>query len=574
MAVEVPCPNCRATLRAPDNAAGKRVRCKKCDHRFHIPGAVPIAESVGDSQMLSVVDGPASVPAPPPPAANAFEFDTGPSIDDEDDRPRRSSRHTAKSGGNLVLILVAVGLIGLLGMGGIAVGAYVLFVQEAKSIASIATPPLTTETKPPTSPKPAPEPKETPKATDPGKTIATPKAARPVTREKSAQAPAPAAGPALALPSPPTGATTIVARSKAKITLESPANAVRGVRFAEGAAPTAAILWKSFPGFQGSGAKDTLDLYSTSTSRRYERIEFPADGFSESRLFDVSKDGQRVAIEQPPGKLTIYDTESKEKVIDGVNLFDAGMAGPVTAMRFLTTDKLLVFDRAGAMSLWDVPQKKAIVTGSQFGPNGAKDPLAAVSEVCGDRVFVGTQGGVIAVGVGNGQKIGAPMTLPNPLWVPLAIAADPNAKQVAVVFRSPNSTPAHGLYLFPPGGGKGVTLQLPLADAAGVPVGVSFPTDQIVSIHTDNHAGGFLYDLENRVLTAYIRGQGDVVTQFADPNSGRYWLLTADPKDDKKSSFTSVELPFDKYFDLVNAAKGDRKPVYLLPRADGLAKGE
>ncbi len=567
MAVEVPCPNCRATLRAPENAAGKRVKCKKCNHRFHIPGAVPVADSVGDSQMLSVVDTPVAPAATGP--ADAFAFDASPSSDDFDDRPRRSGRRESK-GSNLLLILLVVGGVLLLGLVGVGVVVFVMVRAAANTIVSnmtvtVPTEPKLTETKTPTETRP----------TDTGKTAPTPRTPpKPPGKGKTSETPPTQIGAPVALPSAPTGATTIVARPKTKFALESPANAVRGVRFAEGTVPTAAVLWKSFAGFQGTGAKDTLDLYSTSTSRRYDRIEFPADGFTDSRQFDVSKDGQRVAIEQPPGKLTVYDTESKEKLIDGVDLFEGGMRGPVAAMRFLNPDKLLVFDRAGALSVWDVPQKKAVVTGGQFGPNGAKDPLAVVSEICGDRLFVGVPGQVIAVGVGTGQKIGVPMALPNPLWVPLAIAADPNAKQVAVVFRSPNSTPAHGLYLFPPGGGKGVTLQLPLADAAGVPVGVAFPTDQIVTIHTDNHAGGFIYDLENRVLMGYVRATGDAVAQFADPVGGRYWLLAADPKDEKKSSFAGFELPFDKYFDVVNEAKGDRKPVYLLPRPDGLAKGD
>ncbi len=570
MAVEVPCPNCRSLLRAPDDAAGKRVRCKKCNHRFHVPGGVHVADGVGESQMLSVVDTPAA-PPPAPTPGNAFEFDSGPAPVYEDDPPRRSGRRGSK-GSNLLLILAVVGGVLLLGLVGVGVVAFLVVRDAANTIVSnmtVATAPG--ETKPPDETEPKPDSKPT----DAGKTAPSPKAIRaPVKGKRPEGSPPSVTGPPAALPAPPTGATTLVGKPKTKLALESPASEVRGVRFSEGAAPTAAVLWKSFAGFQGAGAKDTLDLYSTSTSRRYDRIEFPADGFTGSRPFDVSKDGQRVAIEQPPGKLTVYDTESKEKVIDGVDLFDGGRTGPPSAMRFLTPDKLLVFDRAGALCLWDVPQKKAVVTGEPFGPIGAMDPMAVVSEISGDRVFVGVPGGVVAVGVGNGQKIGATMPLPNPQWVPLGIAADPNARQVAVVFRAPNATPAHGLYLFPPGGGRGVTVQVPLPDAGGTPVGVSFPSDQVITIHTDGHAGGFIYDLENRVLTAYVRSPSGQVVQFADSISGRYWLLAADPMDDKKSSFTAVELPFDGYFDLVNEAKGDRKPVFLVPRADGLAKGK
>src|SRR5947209_8514715 len=68
--VEVACPSCKAMLKAPDNMAGKKARCKKCNASFRIPGANETGDG-GDSQMLSVIDSPL-----PPPAAsdNPFSF--------------------------------------------------------------------------------------------------------------------------------------------------------------------------------------------------------------------------------------------------------------------------------------------------------------------------------------------------------------------------------------------------------------------------------------------------------------------------------------------------------------------
>ena len=38
MPLAVPCPNCGAILKAPEGMAGRKARCKKCRHRFRLPG--------------------------------------------------------------------------------------------------------------------------------------------------------------------------------------------------------------------------------------------------------------------------------------------------------------------------------------------------------------------------------------------------------------------------------------------------------------------------------------------------------------------------------------------------------
>src|SRR4051794_3736104 len=80
MPLQVPCPHCGAKLKAPDNAAGKKVKCKQCGQGFRIPG-VPLAGSAGDDD-IPMADLVEDVPAPPPPAkpvaalpsADPFDF--------------------------------------------------------------------------------------------------------------------------------------------------------------------------------------------------------------------------------------------------------------------------------------------------------------------------------------------------------------------------------------------------------------------------------------------------------------------------------------------------------------------
>src|SRR5207253_3738947 len=53
--VEVACPGCGAKLKAPDNMAGKKAKCKKCGKGFRIPGPPPASETPSDGQALSVL---------------------------------------------------------------------------------------------------------------------------------------------------------------------------------------------------------------------------------------------------------------------------------------------------------------------------------------------------------------------------------------------------------------------------------------------------------------------------------------------------------------------------------------
>jgi hypothetical protein len=121
MPINVTCPSCSATLRAPDTAVGKQIKCPKCQTVITVPGASALPES----QMKPA--------APPPPMASAapakavvpdYDEDDRPRRrtrdDDEDDRPRRRWRRTpgdadSQSGGNNGL---AMGL----GIGAIALG--------------------------------------------------------------------------------------------------------------------------------------------------------------------------------------------------------------------------------------------------------------------------------------------------------------------------------------------------------------------------------------------------------------------------------------------------------------------
>ena len=129
MPIDVICPKCQSRLRAPDEVVGKNVRCKKCQERFKVPNPGAPVDSVGDTQMLSIVEVPIQLPKPAPAApapaepmmlddsafddpipapvkaaapkpvapalpapADPFSFSGAPTDDDEDDRPKKKKK--------------------------------------------------------------------------------------------------------------------------------------------------------------------------------------------------------------------------------------------------------------------------------------------------------------------------------------------------------------------------------------------------------------------------------------------------------------------------------------------------
>lgn len=128
MSIAVVCPECSAKLNAPDSAAGKRVKCPKCQTGITVPAAV--AE---EAAFEEVVDEPAPQPKPRPKARAIADNDDDvekprkrrvePEVEDDDaddDRPRKKRKRAADEdasgsrmtrniiGGVVLLILLGV----------------------------------------------------------------------------------------------------------------------------------------------------------------------------------------------------------------------------------------------------------------------------------------------------------------------------------------------------------------------------------------------------------------------------------------------------------------------------------
>ena len=157
MSIPVVCPSCSAKLNAPDNLAGKTVKCPKCQDPVRVtpagppPAPVPARRDQGEDRPREREPAPAPDDADEPvrsrtrrpardedrsrsrrPAPPDDEADDQES--DYDDRPR--GRRTTKSRLPLLLVLVVVGFVALAGLGTLGY----LFLARAGARAVIAPP--------------------------------------------------------------------------------------------------------------------------------------------------------------------------------------------------------------------------------------------------------------------------------------------------------------------------------------------------------------------------------------------------------------------------------------------------
>jgi predicted Zn finger-like uncharacterized protein len=596
MPVEVPCPNCQAVLRAPDDSAGKRVKCKKCDHRFVIPGAK--ADSVGESQMLSVIEQPVLTAPSAPPAvvspANAFSFDAGPSADGQEaplvQSPRGTKKPASKGGSKIVLILGIIAFMLFLGCAGGGSAIYFLVIKPVgTAVAEISTnlgPASKKETKAketkskttktsdkaketapvePVEPEPMPMPKVGPMPKLP-KVGPMPKGGTPVAAGGGA------AGKTFTMPAAPDANGKIIATPRFKIPLEIPSSAIKDIIFIPSNPPLVGVLWNSAIGFQGSGMKDTVDVYSARTQIRTDRFEYAVEGASTQRVFDLAPEGAKFASAFSKDKLYVHNLEAKAKLLDGFNPFmDAAVkrAGPPAAVRFSSPTQLLVFDSQAGIDVWDLATKQKA---SSEGPLSTSPGRVFVTEPSEGKLYVFAGESVQPISL-TGQKAGAPIVVGGSGSQAMGIGLDAAGTRAAVAYQS-TGKPLFGLAVLDLRKG-GISGQLALPEQAGVPNDAGcFGNGAQAMIITNNRNNAVLYDTENDTAAAYLSAQpGKPAVQiYCDGVSGRICWVMPDPADPKKSLLLGVESIFDGYGTLVEESRTSRKPIPLSLRIDGLAK--
>jgi len=149
MPIVVACPKCSTKLSAPDDAAGKQVKCPKAGC-----GAIADVPAFVAAEEVEVVDADPAPRPKPVRAAEADDEDDRPrgrrrGDDDDADRPRKKRRRDdddddyefdhprrrrrRKSGGRSAGVIVAVVLGGLVLLGGIGFGVYYLVAKVNKT---------------------------------------------------------------------------------------------------------------------------------------------------------------------------------------------------------------------------------------------------------------------------------------------------------------------------------------------------------------------------------------------------------------------------------------------------------
>ena len=607
--MEVPCPSCSAVLRVPTEvavlSAGKRAKCKKCGHRFVLPGVPPEDAAADGSVFLSEADKPAA-----PPAGSPFGFDDGDAVVAVR-KPGSTAKHklsadraaaappAAKSSKKLLLIAGGAVALVLTGVSLVAV-VVVMALKPAAPVAEVA----------PRKDKAKDKAKEPQKATRPGGRVPpneavlppippppdeNPPAAAPAISAK----PGPAAakpGPAAAkpvkptepagvagggvafdkLPTPPAGARKLVAPARVSVALDAPLDAVRAVLFSADRPQVVAVLWRSNAGFQGAGVKDTLDVYPA-TGPRVARLDLSADGLAPGvpRRLALSPDGLHVATELPAGKLSVMLVSSGKPVIDGVDPFaDTPDAKGLAYVAFLDGGHVAVLDRAGSGQSWALatgkgvagpPRPKRAAFGSVFsevvkgvaftyvGPTATRLAMTPAAVATADAAQPGASAGGFNVATG-----------------PVAVALDGSGKTLAAVF--PAKAPADGFALLfskladatPPG-----PLGFP---AAGPADDVRFVAgDTLLAVQSSRRAATTLFDTESRTAAAYVTALGPTL-QYSDPDGRRLWWLLPDAKDAKKSRLFGANADFDDYQATLAEARAAKQPVALVVTEAGIEK--
>ncbi len=497
--------------------------------------------------------------------------------DDDDDRPRKRRRDedddepSAKKGyqkkaGTPWGIILVVG-VALLAIGG-GVTALVMSGGKKEEAKAKVEPPAPVEPKPSkgkTKGKDANPDDGTPKPPDGPKPTIPPKKKEPPPKKEP-----PVPVPVVAkLPAPPTGNLAVVGPVKHRAAMDVPADAVRAVR---AAGMSLTVAFNSQPGFQGAGVKDTIRQYSIATGVKGRQFEFDSGSFGWPRAFAVGGADGLAAVEcGGAGKVSVFDFETGGTVLDKHDLFadTPGRVGPVAALAVGADRKLFVVDQAGTVDVWDLGTRTRVVVGTppKRSPTATGKPAAKACAVSGGAaVAVALDGKVWAVNA-DGAVLGKAVTLPDPAAVVLAIGSGFGLDRTAVAYQLPGGK--YGVAAVHPTGGN-VEYHAVLPEGAGPPVEVSWPADTLLAVTTTGGDAGFIVDIEERAVTAYLKATAGKTLLF--PTGGEFWWLAADATDAKKSALQSVEMPFDGYFDVAKKARADRAPAFLVPRPDGLAK--
>lgn len=626
MSVEIACPQCKGILKAPPGMAGKKARCKRCQHAFRIPGGDANADmdSTGDSENLSVIaDAPFAFDQPSTPSApsvakkaeskpapksepktepvaddNPFAIPTaGPTEAEPAPEPKSKSKYktkpdkaesVAKSSarspsyrtkapapaagrGRTVKLLLAA----LLCAGGGAGGFYA-FMEYQKSQSSQPA----VANAPPSDSAPTPEPSKP--VEEQAKSAVDPKPA-PVAGQSApdrrTNPKAPRGGPKVSggLKLPPfADKPKAYEKPTATISLDHDVASVKQVMVGGSEGPVVLVTRRTFDGLGGKGMKDTIDRYALNTLRRIDQTEVPADAVKAyPRIGDVGPGGDRFAFEHPAGKLTVVQLGTKTVLVDGLDLAgemngkDKAAHPGIASIHFLTDEKLVIVSKAGVVESWDLVGKKKVGASEPF-PGATnlveRQSLAFHRDRDPNKCLVFAYGGGGAIySVAPGGKPQLALSVPNGPTDCLALAVDGGGNRLAVAYRA--SEPGeHVRFLHARIGDPKPGTDQPLDADVGVPRSAEWTRPEAFSIFTDK-GQGLAWDADTNQLIAGFRTAKPTIVAA---DGAKHWCLLHDAKDAKKAVLVNVTVPPEDYSPSLTGEKW--KAMALTITADGTAK--
>ncbi|CAN5432544.1 hypothetical protein BH11PLA2_BH11PLA2_36650 [soil metagenome] len=599
MSVEIPCPQCGSILKAPEGMAGKKARCKKCQHSFRIPGSEPTTEpnlgpethtaSIGEeSTQLSVVEQPAfSFEAPTaedspedptePKSRGKYKSSTVMPAKRSSSGSRQSgSRHKADSSKSGAMLLLS-GIAAVVVAGG--AGAYFLTNSSKPELAQSSA------AKPPAPEKDKDAAKAPVKETVKNKTKDETKADRKLTVEKGpdvkagtgkAIEPKPgdtkqkkgiAVSGGIKLPAPPAKADKFT-KPIAKVSTDHAFTPVKRLFVSGGDNPVAVVVWASDAGFQGKGAKDTVDRYSLASGDRIDRTEVDSD--AGLRASDLSPNGEQFIQEGPAGTLTLYDLNGKQKSGKPFKPFasDDAKAPPqvLTAAYFADEKTVITVAKSGLLEGWNVREGTKTESGSigavadyVAGHSlGIKSDRSMIVAVAGETVFEVSTKSLQSKSV---------MTLPKGSDKAYAAALSDTGDQVAVAYRATTPGPHTMIAVVRIGDAKVTTFHMD--ESNGLPEMLDWCGPECFVTAFDKNGTALAFDTEVKRPLATLWPGGPAKHAVAN---GKHYTLMADPADAKKCLLLGVDFPPDDYLPLRNEAVEAKAPVGFLLTAEGIGR--
>lgn len=352
----------------------------------------------------------------------------------------------------------------------------------------------------------------------------------------------------------------------------------RQVRYFDNIAmPGVLAVFRTQLGFNGRGAEDTV-AYLDFKSKKTTEFTVPADSFIGARVFDLNDTGSRIAIEAPAGRLTVYDFDSKTKIMDGVDIY-AGLPErkEIASLAFgdMKGTTLAVVDRLGVVDVWNVESKARTVTGKE---NPRPSPVAVeVRTLSAKTGLIAGKDSLRRVNWLTGESGPATTTLPPKGGIPTVVAGsnDSEGKALTALVHQPEGSKGYELLVLdraikPESSQAKASWRIALPADAGTPTYIRWMVgDTILAVGFGVNGSALLFDLPKKTTVAYVNVEPGQV--LFDPVIGSVWLM-AMPDSKGKAVAVHTKLFGSTATNQSKDAQSSKKPILLVPTPEGLAK--